>query len=49
MRITMSFDVKKIFKHQERGWYNVIKKSENPKVGEAPVGHQSIFQVDSSI
>ena len=27
----------------------MIKKSEKPKLGDAPVGHPSIFQEDSSV
>ena len=44
MRTTMSFDVKEVFKDQERGWYDEIKKSEKPKLGDAPMGHSSISQ-----
>ena len=36
MRITMSFGMKKVFKDQERGWYDDIKKSEKPKLGMSP-------------
>ena len=36
-------------KVKREGWYNVIKKSEEPKLGDAPVGHPSIFQEDSSV
>ena len=44
MRITMSFDVKKVFKDQERGWYNVINKSEKTKLGDAPWVIQVYFK-----
>ena len=36
MIITMSFGVKEVFKDQERGWYDDIKKSEKPKLGMSP-------------
>ena len=49
MRTTMSFGVKEVFKDQEREWYDEIKKSEKPNLGDAPMGHPSIFQQDSSI
>ena len=49
MRITMSFGMKEVFKDQERGWYDEIKKSEKPKLGDAPMVHPSILQEDSSI
>ena len=41
--------MEKVFKDQERGWYDVIKKMKDPKLGDAPVGHPSIFQEDSSV
>ena len=41
--------VKEVFKYQERGWYDEIKKSENPKLGDVPLVHPSISQEDSSI
>ena len=44
MRITMSFGVKKVFKDQERVWYDEIKKREKPNLGDAPMVHPSIFQ-----
>ena len=49
MRTTMSFDVNEVFKNQERGWYDEIKKSVKPKLADAPMGHPSILQEDSSI
>ena len=36
MRIIMSFGVKEVFKDQERGWYDEIKKSEKPNLGMSP-------------
>ena len=49
MRTTMSFGVKEVFKNQERGWYDEIKNSEKPKLGDVPLVHPSISQEDSSI
>ena len=49
MRTTMSFGLKKVFKDQERGRYDEIKKSEKPKLRDAPIGHPSILQEESSI
>ena len=49
MRMTMSFGVKKVFKDQERGRYDEIKKSEKPKLGDVPLLHPSISQEDSRI
>ena len=49
MRITMKFWCEGSLKYQERGWYDEIKKSEMPKLGDAPMRYPSISQEDSSI
>ena len=43
------FGVEEVFKDQEREWYDKIKKSEKPKLGDAPMGYPSILQEYSSI
>ena len=49
MKFTLSLVWRKFSRIKREGWYDVIKKMKEPKLGDAPVGHPSIFQEDSSV
>ena len=49
MKFTLSFVWRKFSRIKREGWCDVIKKMKEPKLGDAPVGHPSIFQEDSSV
>ena len=49
MKSTLSLVWRKFSRMKREGWYDEIKKMKKPKLGDAPVGHPSIFQEDSSV
>ena len=49
MKFTLSLVWRKFSRIKREGWYDVIKKMKEPKLGDAPVGHPRIFREDSSV
>ena len=49
MKFTLSLVWSKFSSIKREGRCDVIKKMKEPKLGDAPVGHPSLFQEDSSV